>query len=132
MKAKNWAVIGVIGVLAVVLSGALNLTGSSVIEPRKYDSFAECVTESGAIFYGAFWCPHCNDQKAAFGKESMKKIKYVECSLPDRSGQAAICKSKGIQSYPTWVFGDGTGETGFVSLEELSEKTGCSLTVDNL
>lgn len=131
MKAKNWAVILVVGVLAVVLSGALNLTGSSVKEPGQYDSFASCITESGAKFYGAFWCPHCNDQKAAFG-DSMSEIEYIECSLPDRSAQTAICRSKGIQSYPTWVFGDGTSETGFIPLEELSEKTGCSLPVDNL
>jgi len=23
-------------------------------------ALAECLTESGAKFYGAYWCPHCN------------------------------------------------------------------------
>src|SRR3989344_9366604 len=37
-----------------------------------YDTFAQCLTEKGAIFYGTFWCPHCKDQKELFGNS----IKY--------------------------------------------------------
>jgi thiol-disulfide isomerase/thioredoxin len=31
--------------------------------PGKYDEFAKCLTDNGAKFYGAFWCPHCQAQK---------------------------------------------------------------------
>ena len=94
--------------------------------PGKYDSFAECVTKSGATFYGAFWCPHCQAQKAMFGK-SVDRLPYVECSTPDGSNQTQVCIDKGIQEYPTWYFGNGASTTGVVTLDQLSHETGCAL-----
>ena len=99
------------------------------VQSVKYDSFAMCLTEKGATFYGAFWCPHCRDQKKLF--ENSTKIPYVECSTPDGNGQNAICTEKGIESYPTWIFSDGTKLNGEISLEVLSQKTGCELPVAN-
>jgi hypothetical protein len=32
----------------------------------KYDLFAQCLKDKDAKFYGAFWCPHCQNQKAMF------------------------------------------------------------------
>ncbi len=99
------------------------------VQSVKYDSFAMCLGEKGAKFYGAFWCPHCRDQKKLF--ENSTKIPYVECSTPDGNGQNLICKDAGIESYPTWIFSDGTKLNGEVSLEVLSQKTGCELPVTN-
>lgn len=95
-------------------------------QPGELDGFAQCINESGAKFYGAFWCPHCNDQKALFGN-SAKLLPYVECSTPDRQNQTQECIDAGIQSYPTWEFSDGSRESGVVSLDQLSEITGCQL-----
>ncbi len=95
-------------------------------KPGKYDEFAKCLTASGAKFYGAFWCPHCQNQKAEFGK-SAKYLPYIECSTLDGKGQLQVCKDAGIESYPTWVFPDGTRDSGEISFEELSQKTNCPL-----
>lgn len=95
--------------------------------PGKLDAFAGCVKESGAAFYGAFWCPHCQAQKALFGK-SAKLLPYVECSTPDGQGQLQVCKDAKVESYPTWQFADGTRKTGELSLADLAGFTGCSLT----
>lgn len=92
--------------------------------PGKLDTFAQCITNSGAKFYGAFWCPHCQAQKAAFGK-SAKLLPYVECSNPDKT-QTDVCKDAGITGYPTWVFADGTQASGEVPLQNLAEKTSCT------
>jgi len=94
--------------------------------PGEFDTFAQCLKDKGAVFYGAFWCPHCQNQKKMFGKSS-KLLPYVECSTPDGKGQLKICKDKNIEGYPTWEFTDGSRESGEVSLELLSEKTGCEL-----
>ncbi len=94
--------------------------------PGKYDAFAQCLKEKQATFYGAFWCPHCKNQKAAFGS-SAKYLPYVECSTPDGKGQLENCKNAGVESYPTWIFSDGSKETGEVSMEKLAEKTQCEL-----
>ena len=96
----------------------------------KLDTFASCIKDSGAIFYGAFWCPHCQNQKAMFGV-SAKLLPYVECSTPDGRNQLPICTEAMVTGYPTWVFTDGSRESGEVSLERLSEKTNCQLPEDN-
>jgi thiol-disulfide isomerase/thioredoxin len=103
-------------------------------QPGKLDTFAQCLGEKGAKFYGAFWCPHCQSQKALFGN-SKDLLPYTECSTPDGNGQTQVCKDKGITSYPTWGFpmssttSTSTEEflTGEQTLQKLADKTGCSL-----
>ena len=94
--------------------------------PGPLDQFATCLKDKGAVFYGAFWCPHCKNEKALFGN-SARLLPYVECSLPDGSGQNQTCNDKQVQSYPTWEFADKSRQTGEVPLKTLSEKTGCVL-----
>ncbi len=98
--------------------------------PSLLDGFAKCLTEKGAVMYGADWCPHCKDQKAAFGN-SFQYIKYVEC--PDNT---KLCIDKGIQGYPTWIIGTSTkyieGFDGDNTMKELSEVTQCLLPKNNL
>ena len=101
-------------------------------KPGEYDKFAQCLNDKGAKFYGAFWCPHCQAQKALFGK-SKTLLPYIECSTADTKGQTEICKNKGITSYPTWSFPmastTSTSTEEFLSGEktfaQLAEKTGC-------
>ena len=93
---------------------------------KNYDDFASCLSTKGVKFYGAFWCPHCQNQKALFGS-SAKLLPYIECSTPDRQGQLKVCMDNNIKSYPTWEFLDGSRLTGEVPLQTLSQKTGCAL-----
>lgn len=90
------------------------------------DAFAVCLKDKGAKFYGAFWCSHCQNQKAMFGK-SAEKLPYVECSTPDARSQLSECTEKGVKGYPTWVFADGSRLEGEIALTRLAEKTGCEL-----
>jgi hypothetical protein len=85
---------------------------------------AQCLKDKGAVFYGAFWCEHCAEQKKRFGSAE-KLLPYVECSTPDQRAQTQICIAKKIQSYPTWEFLDGSRLTGVQTLTQLAEKTGC-------
>lgn len=95
-------------------------------QPGKLDDFTKCLKDKGLKFYGAFWCPHCQNEKSLFGN-SAKYLPYVECSTPDGNGQLEVCKKENIQAYPTWQFGDGSRQQGELSLKELSEKSGCLL-----
>jgi len=99
---------------------------STATQGNKYDAFATCIKNSGAVFYGAYWCPHCNNQKEAFGT-SKDLIPYVECSTSDGKDQMQVCKDKQITGYPTWVFADGSRLSGEVPLETLAQKTACTL-----
>ena len=115
----------IIVALVIILGGAYFLNKPTA-GSTKYDALAQCIAKSGATFYGAFWCPHCKAQKELFGA-SVKYLPYVECSTPDGQGQTPICVSKGIQSYPTWIFADGSQQSGEVSLADLASKTSCVL-----
>jgi hypothetical protein len=114
----------------VVLVAAVSWLVVTPGKPGKLDAFASCIAEEEAIFYGAFWCPHCQNQKAMFGR-SARLLPYVECSPANGQGQLQVCTDAGVAGYPTWVFADGTVETGEISLERLSELTNCSLPENN-
>jgi thiol-disulfide isomerase/thioredoxin len=123
----------VIGVLVLGTIGLFFLQSSSTpTGPGKYDTFATCLKDSGTVFYGAFWCPHCQAQKKLFGS-SARLLPYVECSTADANGQNQICKDKNIAGYPTWMLKDGTiipndsTEGSGVKLETLAAKTSCVL-----
>ena len=119
------AVLVIVGVIALAIfqqSPAAN----NVVAGKNLDKFAQCLKAKGALFYGAFWCPHCQRQKALFG-ESVKYLPYIECSKPDGKSQTAVCIAKKIESYPTWIFKDNSRLTGEIALAELAKKTSCQL-----
>ena len=115
---------------AVVLIG-LGVLTYFIIRNSKPDPndprtvFAQCLGEKGAKFYGAFWCPHCQNQKKIFGR-SAKALPYIECSTANKE-MNQVCKDAGITGYPTWVFADGSRLNGEVPFTALAEKTGCAV-----
>jgi len=111
-------------VLVVVVAIAASFLKTSV--PGKYDSLAQCIKKQGVIFYGAFWCPHCQRTKGLFGS-SARYLPYVECSTPDGKGQTQICIDKKIQSYPTWIRPDGQIMNGEHPIEEWAAFSGCTV-----
>ena len=113
---------GVIAVIVIIVG--IVIINSQAPADGKYDQFASCLKDKGAVFYGAFWCVHCQNQKKLFG-DSARLLNYQECSTPDGNGQVPLCRDKKIESYPTWEFKDGSRELGEISLEKLAEKTGC-------
>lgn len=94
--------------------------------PSNLDGFAQCLKDKGATFYGAFWCPHCQNTKKMFGTAAAK-LPYVECSTPDAQNQTQVCKDAKIESYPTWVFADSSRLNGEQTLKQLADKSGCVL-----
>ncbi|MFH1608871.1 MAG: hypothetical protein ABH951_02545 [Patescibacteria group bacterium] len=116
-----------INIIPVPVPGDEDNTPQPVPNPGgKYDAFANCITEKGVKFYGAFWCSHCKANKDMFGT-SVNLIPYVECSSEDGQSQLQICKDQKITGYPTWRFADGTEHLGEITFEILAEKTGCAL-----
>ena len=91
----------------------------------RFDVFAQCLSDAGAKFYGAYWCSHCQEQKKLF--QNSKKLPYIECSTPNGQAQTQVCIDAGIKGYPTWEFKDGSRLDKVVPLDELGVKTGCEL-----
>lgn len=93
-------------------------------------ALAEHLTEVGAKKYGAFWCPHCYEQKQLFGKDAFEKVTYVECAdNTNPRQQTPACQQAGIQSYPTWEI-EGKLYPGVQKLPELAELTDYQGTTD--
>jgi len=90
------------------------------------DGFAKCVAKSGAKMYGAWWCPHCSDQKELFGY-AFQYVNYVECSPKGQKTENDTCKQAGVKNFPTWQFSDGTRLEGTLHLQDIADKTGCKL-----
>ena len=47
--------------------------------PSQAADLAKRLKAAGAKMYGAFWCSHCQEQKAEFGVEAQADLPYVEC-----------------------------------------------------
>jgi hypothetical protein len=92
----------------------------------RLDGFAQCVAAKQAKMYGAYWCPHCAEQKEMF-ESSFKYVPYVECGVPGSRDEAQVCKDAGIKHFPTWEFAGGERQEGTEPLSLLATKTGCSL-----
>jgi uncharacterized membrane protein/Zn ribbon nucleic-acid-binding protein len=81
------------------------------------------LARSGARMYGAYWCPHCQQQKEMFGA-SADRLPYIECSPGGQSApQAAECRNQHIESYPTWII-NGKRFEEVMNLKQLAEAAG--------
>ena len=118
---KNFKVFVIISVLVF----SIVLTACSG-PGDKYNDFAKCVSEKGAVFYGAFWCPHCQRVKKSFG-DAFEFINYVECDPRDEKGQPEVCQAEEIDKYLTIRFEDGSELVGEPTLAQIAAKTGCQL-----
>lgn len=92
-------------IIIVLVSGLGILNSKGLLSRSKFDDFSKALKERGAVFYGAFWCTHCQAQKKEFG-QAKRYLPYVECSSSDMT-QLDVCKENKIESYPTWTFKDG-------------------------
>jgi hypothetical protein len=117
-KRLIWAGVAALAVLAYV--------GWWYYINHRYDDFAKCLSSKQVKMYGAYWCPHCADQKEKFGG-SFRYVNYVECAIKGSRELAPACKAAGVQHFPSWQFGQGPLVENVFPLEELSDKTGCSL-----
>jgi hypothetical protein len=121
-SSKSFRLMVVLGalVLAAFLYSQSGAPTTGYEGPRATEEFAECVSASGATFYGTSWCPHCTLQKELFGN-AIGKINFIDCGARKDS-----CSEAEITAYPTWIIG-GEKYLGTQPLEKLAQLTGCEL-----
>jgi uncharacterized membrane protein/glutaredoxin len=88
-------------------------------------ALADHLTKIGAKMYGAYWCPHCHEQKELFGKEALNKIPYIECGDDGQNAKPDLCRAAGIKGFPTWEI-NGKQVSGVQKLDELAKLSGYS------
>jgi hypothetical protein len=117
-------------ILAIALILALGLVIGIILyrQNHRYDGFAKCLKDHHVLMYGAYWCPHCAEQKEKFGA-SFKYAPYIECGIPGNTrAEQQVCKDAGIKHFPTWQFPPvGERVEQVLSLDDLSERSGCPL-----
>jgi hypothetical protein len=91
-----------------------------------YGTFADCVRNSGAVMYGTSWCPLCRAQRKDF-RGYANRLDYVDCSIPGSKKTRSKCKTLGVNSFPTWIFGDGAKREGKLSVADIADHTGCAM-----
>lgn len=86
-------------------------------------ALAKHLTATGAQEFGAYWCPHCHDQKQLFGAEASALLNYIECDPKGQNSQTELCQTTGITGFPTWKI-QGQLYPGVQSLEKLAGLSG--------
>jgi uncharacterized membrane protein len=110
--------VAVLGVVSVAQAGWL----SRPADPRL-TALAAHLEARGAKFYGASWCPNCQEQKDLFGRAA-DDLPYVECSPNGRQGAVALaCLTANVTAYPTWII-RGRPYQEVLKPEELALRSG--------
>jgi len=118
------AAVGAGTAVATVLA-ALAIFGSAPADTTSYQvALARHLAGSHAVMYGAYWCPHCREQKELFGGAA-SLLPYVECDPKGSAARPDLCERAEVRSYPTWVIGDQRLE-GVQPLEALARASGFS------
>ncbi|MBE9155885.1 hypothetical protein IQ265_03425 [Nodosilinea sp. LEGE 06152] len=123
---RRWPhAVGLGGLALTALAFGCSPNSPNAADPSSYEAqLAQHLEATDGVMYGAYWCPHCADQKAMF-KASAERLPYVECAADGDNPQPELCQQKGIQGYPTWEIG-GQLYPGVRSLDELAELSGFS------
>ncbi|PIG91627.1 vitamin K epoxide reductase family protein [Gloeocapsopsis sp. IPPAS B-1203] len=126
-------VVGTLGVYANINNPAIAESNPTQPLPGGYTitttsgeaeiALAKHLAKVKAIMYGAFWCPHCHDQKQLFGQEAVQYISYIECDPSGINPQPQRCQAANVQGFPTWSI-NGQTVTGVQTLEELAKLSG--------
>ena len=124
--------IGALGLYNSVRSPAASVSTPGILAPPVTTTsgpaqlaLARHLREIGAKEYGAYWCPHCHDQKMLFGKEAAALIDYVECDPKGQNSRAQMCQAAAanVKGFPTWEI-KGQFYSGTQSLEKLADLSG--------
>jgi thiol-disulfide isomerase/thioredoxin len=131
MAHRSWAGLaagrGVLAALVILLVHANYVAPQAEPtgpEDPNIRALAEFLADEDVLFYGASWCPHCQEQKRLFGA-SASRLPYVECSpAGPNTPQAPSCSSAGVKSYPTWIINGRAIAGEVLSLARLANETG--------
>lgn len=117
-KSKKWWIAGIVFFIVVA-----SITGFSVVNANKagpLDGFAKCLSDKGAVMYGALsWCKYTQAQRAMFGR-SFKHLDYIDYTeFPEEEfGE--------IKKTPTWII-NGKVYENVQSIGKLAQLSGCEI-----
>jgi|SRR3989338_176088 len=111
---KKIALISIISALLVLAGIGIGVSFANANKPGPVDDFARCLTENGAVMYGASLCKYTAGQKAMFGN-SMRLIDYRD-----------FTEDSNVKITPTWLI-NGAYYQNVQTFDKLADLTGCEI-----
>lgn len=109
---KKTIFISISSIIIVLIAAGIAFSFVQSNKPGPLDNFAKCLSEKGAVMYGASFCKYTGGQKGMFGN-SIKFIDYRD-----------FTEDSNIKLTPTWLI-NGEYYENAQSLDRLSSITGC-------
>ena len=113
-KNKKIIFISVSTIIIVLIVAGIGFSFANSKKPGALDDFAKCLTEKGAVMYGASFCKYTSAQKGMF-ENSMKFIDYRD-----------FTEDSNIRITPTWKI-NGEYYQNAQSFDKLASITGCAI-----
>jgi len=111
---KKLVFVSISSILIVLIVAGFGYSFIQSNKPGILDDFAKCLTEKGAVMYGATFCQYSHAQKGMFGSSSQ----FLE--IKD------FTKDENVKKTPTWLI-TGNYYENVQSLDRLASLTGCTL-----
>lgn len=111
---KKFLIVSIISVVFILIFGGIGLGYINRLKPAPLDDFAQCLSEKGAIMYGATFCQYTHAQKAMFGNS----IRFID--------SRDFTEDPTITITPTWLI-DGEYYENVQTFNRLSQLTGCEI-----
>lgn len=122
--------VGVVGVYSSVSADAPTETATGVAPPPIQTTsgpseigLAQHLQDIDAKMYSAYWCPHCQQQREAFGQEAFTYVNSIECAEDGQDAQPQLCRDAGVRGFPSWEI-NGELYSGARPLSQLAELSG--------
>ncbi|MBI2523267.1 hypothetical protein HYW19_02680 [Candidatus Woesearchaeota archaeon] len=114
MSNKKIAFVSIVSVLLILAGIGIGVSFANSNKPGPVDDFAKCLTEKGAVVYGAPLCKYTAAQKAMFGN-SMRLIDYRD-----------FTQDPNVEITPTWLI-NGAYYQNVQTFDRLADLTGCKI-----
>jgi uncharacterized membrane protein/glutaredoxin len=125
-RVPRWRILTLGGITAgatVLVTVAIFSGGPADATPYQV-GLARHLAATNAVMYGAYWCPHCRDQKDLFASAG-GLLPYVECDSRGERARPDLCLRAQVRSFPTWVIGSQRFE-GVQTIETLARASNFS------
>src|SRR5262249_38137384 len=95
--------IGGSAVVTVLAAVAVFANAPAAATPYQA-ALARHLAATRAVMYGAYWCPHCQEQKQLFNSAA-SALPYVECDAKGANPHPELCERAEVKKFPTWIIG---------------------------
>ena len=109
---KKILLVSIVSIVFVLIAVGFGYSFVNSKKPAALDGFAQCLTEKGAIMYGASFCQYTHAQKGMFGNS----LRFID--------SRDFTEDPKIRVTPTWLI-NGNYYENAQSLDKLAAITGC-------